>query len=348
MAGDKEPTATTPSPLHPAVTVSNIKNFIPIRLEMDNSVYITWSTLFTIHCKAFDCYDHLLPKKDGTASSSSSDPVWPRVDALVLQWIYSTISPEILGTIINPEASAADAWASLKGVFNNNKHTRAVHLQHTFSNTRLETFPNISAYCTALKALADQLANVGAPVSNDTLVLQLITGLTEQYDGVAMLLQQTEPLPAFFEARSKLLLEESRKAKQAAQAASSSDAALLATKPRPNGSSPPSDVAKPEPRNFTDPRSYDTRNQRGRNRNQGRNRGRQNSGRGRGAPTLPPSLWNVIQNWAQSQYPTWSPLANYNTWPSPPSPFPTGPDRRQPNPSAGILGPRPVAPPSKF
>jgi len=64
--------------------------------------------------------------------------------------------------------------------------------------------------------LADQLANVGAPVSNQRLVLQLITGLNENYDGVATILQQSNPLASFYEARSRLILEETRKAKQLA------------------------------------------------------------------------------------------------------------------------------------
>ncbi|XP_055826470.1 uncharacterized protein LOC129894886 [Solanum dulcamara] len=34
-------------------------------------------------------------------------------------------------------------------------------------------FPNVSAYCQHLKSLADQLKNVGSPVANNRLVLQL-------------------------------------------------------------------------------------------------------------------------------------------------------------------------------
>ncbi|XP_055822140.1 uncharacterized protein LOC129890660 [Solanum dulcamara] len=44
-------------------------------------------------------------------------------------------------------------------------------------------FPNVSAYCQHLKSLADQLKNVGSPVTNDRLVLQLISSLIEPYQG---------------------------------------------------------------------------------------------------------------------------------------------------------------------
>nr|KYP47006.1 hypothetical protein KK1_031375 [Cajanus cajan] len=78
----------------------------------------------------------------------------------------------------------------------------------------MDNYPNISSYCQELKTLSDQLSNVGAPVSNQRLVLQLIAGLNENYDCVATFIQQRNPLPPFYEARSRLILEETRKAKQ--------------------------------------------------------------------------------------------------------------------------------------
>lgn len=79
--------------------------------------------------------------------------------------------------------------------------------------------------------LADQLSNIGAPVSNQRLVLQMIAGLNENCDGVATIIQQANPLPQFYEARSKLVLEETRKAKRAATNVSTADTALLTSGP---------------------------------------------------------------------------------------------------------------------
>ncbi|XP_062095296.1 uncharacterized protein LOC133801128 [Humulus lupulus] len=91
----------------------------------------------------------------------------------------------------------------------------------------MDAFPNISTFCQELKMCADQLANVDALISNQRLVLQLIVGFNENYDGVATILQQTSPLPPFYEARSRLILEETCKAKQVATAAKAADIALL-------------------------------------------------------------------------------------------------------------------------
>lgn len=76
--------------------------------------------------------------------------------------------------------------------------------------------------------LANKLANVNTPVDNDRLVLQLIAGLNEQYEGIATILQQQEPLPSFYTARSKLVQVESRKAEQALHASKNAGTALVA------------------------------------------------------------------------------------------------------------------------
>ncbi|XP_021744840.1 keratin, type I cytoskeletal 9-like [Chenopodium quinoa] len=92
----------------------------------------------------------------------------------------------------------------------------------------MEDFPNASAYCQRLKGLSDQLRNVRAPVDNNQLVLQLVSGLTKPYNGVATLIRQSSPLPQFYQARSMLTLEEAGLEKRAATA-SGSASALLAT-----------------------------------------------------------------------------------------------------------------------
>ncbi|XP_024962979.1 uncharacterized protein LOC112503145 [Cynara cardunculus var. scolymus] len=119
------------TPFHPALTVNNIKTFIPITLETEKVQYASWAELFKIHAMAFQVLDHIIPPWDDSVNPA----LWKSLDAIVQQWIY------------------------------------------------------VSAYCQQLKSLADQLANVGSPVSEKTLVLQLVAGLSEAYDGVATIIQ---------------------------------------------------------------------------------------------------------------------------------------------------------------
>ncbi|XP_074297686.1 uncharacterized protein LOC141628440 [Silene latifolia] len=72
----------------------------------------------------------------------------------------------------------------------------------------MDNYPDVSSYCQALKMIADQLANVGAPVSETRLVLQLVTKVSDGFDGIPSIIQQSDPLPSFYKARSMLSLEE--------------------------------------------------------------------------------------------------------------------------------------------
>ncbi|KAL2940924.1 Retrovirus-related Pol polyprotein from transposon TNT 1-94, partial [Bienertia sinuspersici] len=104
-------------------------------------------------------------------------------------------------------------WDHLKAIFQDNKHTRAVYLENQFSSLHLSNFPDCSSYCQRLKSLKDQLANVDQDISDQKMVLRLVAGLINiDYDTVVAMISKTDPLPDFETARSKLLLEETRKA----------------------------------------------------------------------------------------------------------------------------------------
>ncbi|KAJ9547776.1 LOW QUALITY PROTEIN: hypothetical protein OSB04_020319 [Centaurea solstitialis] len=198
---------------HPAITVTNIKKFIPFTLEMESGQYTSWAKLFRIHCRTFQVANHInssaAPPRSTPSSSIATEAdktkaasefeAWSRLDAIVLQWIYSTISNDLLHTILKPNTTASQAWTALENIFQDNRNTRAIYLDSKFVSTRLDQHPNVSSYCQAMKMIADQLANVGNPVNNQRLVLQLIAGLNDNYEGVAMLIQQTNPLPDFYE-----------------------------------------------------------------------------------------------------------------------------------------------------
>ncbi|XP_060185806.1 uncharacterized protein LOC132615256 [Lycium barbarum] len=138
------------SKLHPATTVTNIKSCIPIVLDYEGSQYNNWDTLFKLHCRANLVIDHILP------------PACP------------TLPPPATAA----EKLAAKAlWNDWMTLFANgymdNKSARALALDAKFTNTKLVDFPNVKAYCTRLKVLADNLANVGHKVSDERLMLEL-------------------------------------------------------------------------------------------------------------------------------------------------------------------------------
>ncbi|XP_056688336.1 uncharacterized protein [Spinacia oleracea] len=76
---------------------------------------------------------------------------------------------------------AEKAWKRVAQIFQDNKNTRAAYLEKEFTTTKMADFGSVMAYYNKLKSLADQLANVGSPVSDQRLVLRLLAGLPEAY-----------------------------------------------------------------------------------------------------------------------------------------------------------------------
>ncbi|CAJ2672156.1 unnamed protein product [Trifolium pratense] len=205
------PPTPTSTQTHPALTVPNITNFIKITLSMEKGTYNTWSELFKIHARVFQVIDHIIPSTEPSAipSLKTIDPsLWRRLDAVVLQWIYGTISEDLLNIIIEQDSTAETAWNRLFEIFYDNKNSRALYLEQEFSRTRMEQFSDASSYCQHLKSLFDQMANVGTSISKERLVLQLISGLTDAYAAVGSQIRHAAILPDFYKARSMIILEE--------------------------------------------------------------------------------------------------------------------------------------------
>ncbi|XP_071738825.1 uncharacterized protein [Rutidosis leptorrhynchoides] len=206
------------SRLHPAFTVSNIKNHIPITLELKNSHYNTWSELFQITCWAYDVLDHLSHPTDsadssvttgsGTPPSSAQTALWSRLDAIVLNWLYETISIELFNNIFDVGSTATATWSRIKDIFQDNKSSRALYLQRQFNSIMMDNFPDVTSYCQEIKSIANQLSNVDDKVSDPRMVLQLIAGLNDTYDSIASQLSYIKPLLTLYQARSMLLLED--------------------------------------------------------------------------------------------------------------------------------------------
>ncbi|XP_021999393.1 uncharacterized protein LOC110896237 [Helianthus annuus] len=332
------------SKTHPALAVSNIKTHIPIMLEQDSAQYTTWSTLFQVQCRVFEVADHLSPPPAAAASSSTTNSdqkaddsadkaLWQRIDAVVLQWIYATISPALLQIILSPGQTAYKAWTVLKNQFNDNKTTRAVFLGQEFAHLSLESFSSMTEYCQRAKHLADQLKAVGSPVDENMLVIKILTGLMEQYDSISTVLQNRDPLPDFNEVRSRLTMEEDKKKRQTARAAQHSATALTASVSSHSSSQTPNYYPASD-------RGH------GRSRGRGRGRGRNYNNRNynnRGPQTNTPAHPYIVfpSNWTANQ---WASLLNGSPSPSaqtiPPCPYPSKPNTPSSN-SQGILGPRP-------
>ncbi|XP_022041071.1 uncharacterized protein LOC110943642 [Helianthus annuus] len=95
------------SHLHPAYSVTNVQSKIRT-LDGVKVTYTSWVKLFKLHVVAYQVIDHI----DGTDPPAETTPEyrqWKEIDALVLQWIYSTVSDDLLGRVIDAGPTAIKA-----------------------------------------------------------------------------------------------------------------------------------------------------------------------------------------------------------------------------------------------
>jgi len=74
-----------------------------------------WAELFEVYARAHKVLDHIIPQpdKEKPASTDASFEMWTTLDSTVLQWIYSTISLDLLTTIMEKGFTATVAWKCL-------------------------------------------------------------------------------------------------------------------------------------------------------------------------------------------------------------------------------------------
>ena len=106
---------------------SSIKKLIPVVLDLIQVDYNTWSTLFRNTARDHNLLHHIDPtipapsladKTIVTRRIGDDDTIpWRRQNAVLLTWIYATISPYLLARIkLHRITNAMDAWARLRDV----------------------------------------------------------------------------------------------------------------------------------------------------------------------------------------------------------------------------------------
>ena len=144
------------------------------------------------------------------------------MDCVVRSWLHSTISADLAEAVMGRDGSARAAWLAIEAQFLGNRETHALHLDAQFRHF-CQGDLSITDYC-RIKSMADDLADLGEPVTDRTLVLNVIRNLNENFTDIGRHLRRERPFPTFLDVRNDLLLEEIT----AAQRNSAAPTALLA------------------------------------------------------------------------------------------------------------------------
>jgi hypothetical protein len=199
----------------------------------------------------------------------SNDPGWIRMDSVVLNVVREC------------GCTALHLWLAIENQFLGNREQRTLHLDAVFRTFVLGDH-SINEYRRKFKAMADDLADLGVPVEDQILVLNILRGLNQRFEHVGSIIWQYSPFLNFLKVRNDLLLEEIHMYSTGPPAAPTA----LYTKAASPAAKPPSSTLSRPPNGRNGGTSGNRNKYNNKNRNSGisggNNSKNSNGGRGRG------------------------------------------------------------------
>lgn len=105
----------------------------------------------------------------------------------------SAPSPTISQTVSERGASARAIWLAIESQFLGNRTTRALYADQEFRAFSQGDLSVID-YCRRFKRMAEDLRDLGQPISEETLVLNIIRGLNDPFSTLGLHLRRSTPL----------------------------------------------------------------------------------------------------------------------------------------------------------
>jgi hypothetical protein len=103
--------------------------------------------------------------------------------------------------------TARHLWLAIENQFLSNREQRTLHLDTAF-HTFVQGDLSINEYCRKFKAMADDRADLDAPVEDRILVLNILQGLNQRFEHVCSIIRRYSPFLNFLKVQDDLLLEE--------------------------------------------------------------------------------------------------------------------------------------------
>jgi len=206
-----------------AVGVQNIRSLVPVVLDPTSTSYGCWWDLVLLILRCYALDDHILVDMP----PATWTPAWLRLDSIALSWIFGTLSLNLQDVVRTPGGTACQAWLAIQGQFLGNDEARALCLDVEFHSFHQEDL-SVVEYCRRMKAMADSLGELGWPVEDQILVLNVLQGLNDSYAHLRLWIMRQDPFPSFLRVWGYLELE---KITRGLATASFSSTTLVAASP---------------------------------------------------------------------------------------------------------------------
>ncbi|XP_021834446.1 uncharacterized protein LOC110774211 [Prunus avium] len=159
---------------------------LPVKLTPLN--YLSWCTQFNALLLGYDLLGYLdgthpCPPKPATVSPTSPHTLWVRQDQLLLHAILASVSEQVISLIATTTTSKV-AWEKLNQLYASKARSRVMGLKERLSLMHRDSKP-ISEYLQCVKAIADELALIDLPLSNDDLVIHILNGVAPEFKEIS-------------------------------------------------------------------------------------------------------------------------------------------------------------------
>jgi hypothetical protein len=124
-----------------------------------------------------------------TDDTPSTDPGWIRMDSVILNWFSTSISTDLHQVVQECGCTACHLWLAIENQFFGNREHHILHLD-TVSRTFVQGDLSVNEYCCKFKAKADGLADLGAPVDDRILIVNILRGLNQRFEHVGSIIRR--------------------------------------------------------------------------------------------------------------------------------------------------------------
>ena len=170
---------------------------------MEEGNFGQWRHFFESTLGKFGLEDHVR----STTPRAERNREWRMIDLCVVNWILATVSKGVYDVVRHDNHDVFSLWNAVEGLFHDNELQRAVYLETELRSLQQGDM-SMNTYCTKLKRIADQLRDIGHPVSEPSQVLNLLRGLNPKFRYVKPVITSKSPPHTFQSTRSFLILEE--------------------------------------------------------------------------------------------------------------------------------------------
>jgi gag-polypeptide of LTR copia-type len=169
---------------------------LPISTKLDRENYLSWQSQIVPLLHAYGLFRFLEANSSppltvltntGAIQPNPAYLPWYKKDQMLLEWLRSSLTREVLAQVVSAKTSA-DLWLMLQQSFSATSRARLSELRHKLQNTFKGASPCLE-YIQKIQHVADELAFIGEPVSDEDLHMYILQGLGPEFDPFVVAVQ---------------------------------------------------------------------------------------------------------------------------------------------------------------